>query len=197
MNPQRLGEKGSYSNITRLSFWPRFWVRNRLGASGTDEVRKRGQGSVGEMGRNPVPLGDNYSKIGERGWHWEKITRRKVEPTLTNGGEAFPPQRRSGLAREPGRTLQGGNLPKLERPRHHQASLHHEKKNTFRIFVSVRLDEFGPGKLREKERERGAKGVRVPAGRTDALLAPAAQPAVAATLCACLFLLLLKPAPTS
>lgn len=37
MNPQRLGEKGSYSNITRLSFWPRLWVRNRLGASGTDE----------------------------------------------------------------------------------------------------------------------------------------------------------------
>lgn len=131
MNPQRLGEKGSYSNITRLSFWPRLWVRNRLGASGTDEVRKRGQGSVGEMGRNPVPLGNNYFKIGERGWHWEKITRRKVEPTLTNGGEAFPPQRRSGLAREPGRTLQGGNLPKLERPRHHQASLHHEKKKNF------------------------------------------------------------------
>lgn len=53
--------------MTGPSFWPQFWVRNRLGTAG---VRKgRGQGSVREMGKNPVPVRSYNSKTGERGWH--------------------------------------------------------------------------------------------------------------------------------
>lgn len=72
-----------------------------------------------------------------------------------------------------------------------------KKKKVLRIFISVCQGEFGPGKW-EKRKKKVAKRVRVPApGVQTPLLAPAAQPTVVATLCACLFLVLLKPAPTS
>lgn len=72
-----------------------------------------------------------------------------------------------------------------------------KKESVLRIFLFAREGEFGPGKWGEKKKgsskRRSGEGTRC----ADALLTPEAQPTVVATLCACLFLLLLKPAPTS
>lgn len=81
------------------------------------------------MGKNPVPLWDYHTKIGEGGWYWEEITRRKGAVS-EEWGEAFTSERGAGLAREPGRTPQGGNTRELERPRDYQASPHQQGKGS-------------------------------------------------------------------
>lgn len=74
-------------------------------------------------------------------------------------GEALTSERGAGLAREPGRTPQGGNTRELERPRDYEASPHQRGRgaerggNVLRIFTSVRQGAFGPGKWGEKKRE--------------------------------------------
>lgn len=87
-------------------------------ALGTAGVRKGREvkGQRGEMGENPVPLRNNYTKIGEGGWYRKKITRQRRGADAEEWGEAFTPERVEGLAREPGRTPHGGNTRELERP---------------------------------------------------------------------------------
>lgn len=54
---------GQIPDKTGPGFWPLLWVRKPLGASGIAGIKKRrGQGSEGEMRKNPVPLQDSYSK---------------------------------------------------------------------------------------------------------------------------------------
>ena len=66
-----------------------------------DKEEKRGQGSEGEMKKNPAPLQDDCSKMGAGEWHWEKTASEGKK----NRSEAFPPEREAGLARESWRTL--------------------------------------------------------------------------------------------
>lgn len=93
-------------------------------APGTAGLRKRrSRVSEGDV-EDSAPLWDKYIKIGEGGLvlggnNWAARGAGSEE-----WGEALTSERGAGLAREPGRTPQGGNARKLERPKDYEASPH-------------------------------------------------------------------------
>lgn len=187
-----MGEKRSYPARTGPRFWPRLWVRNWLVALGTaaEGREEKSRVSGGRWGRLQFLFGTTTLTL-------ERVdgTGRKEEPTLKNGERHF-------LLTEwkawPGSLGGRRTVGTRENWRGRETSRHLRTGRGGKCSKNLHLSLpacIWAWKMARKESSEWSSGAS--ARRADAWLAPTAQPAVVATLCACLFLLVLKPAPTS